>query len=80
MVHKLDSFIFVITVISLFFVVVFTLPCPQCSPLLFVFACCPRFHMPICFVVHLFITIVNDGYIQKKKKKKKKGPKITPAR
>ena len=60
-VHKLDSFIFVITVISLFCCCCFTLPCPQCSPLLFVFACCPRFHMPICFVVHLFITIVNDG-------------------
>ena len=27
--------------------------------------------MPICFVVHLFITIVNDGYLSKKKKKKK---------
>ena len=28
--------------------------------------------MPICFVVHLFITIVNDGYLSEKKKEETK--------
>ena len=33
--------------------------------------------MPICFVVHLFITIVNDGLKKNKIKKNKKTPKLS---
>ena len=42
-------------VVSVFVVVLFVYF--HCSTLHFVFACCPRFHMPV-FNVHLFITIM----------------------
>ena len=34
---------------------VFTLPYPPCSPLHFVFACCPRFHMSIFLLLLLCV-------------------------